>query len=540
MIKSSSGETITDPKAIAARWKEYTEELYCNNDISNSPLPTVYNKEPPPLRSEIVKAMETVNLRKSPGADGVPIELLRFGGNKIVDIIHRICEEVWETGEWPSEWGLSTFIPIPKKGDLLQCANYRTISLVSHASKILLKVILNRMKLKTEQEVPDEQAGFRPGRGTRDQITNLRIIMAKLREHQQPLYMCFIDFQKAFDCVQHEKLWWAMLEMGYPSHLVNLLANLYKGQKAAVRIAGELSEWFGIHKGVRQGCVLSPYLFNIISEAVMRKALERFKGGITIGGRRINNLRYADDIVLLAASQEELQDLLTRIAEVGKEYNLMINVNKTKVMSSDGQKLSISIGNTELEQVTKFPYLGSWITEDGRCKDDIKHRMALGRAVSGKLKILWKSHSLSLKTKVEVCKVLVWTVVSYGCESWTIDKESESKLHAFEMKTLRQMLGISWQEHRTNESILQETGYTRELVSNIKKKKLRYVGHVARKNDSLEKLIIEGMVEGKRRRGRPRKTWIDDVTQWTGLSIKEMIRLAKERTQWRNIVHNAA
>ena len=113
--------------------------------------------------------------------------------------------------------------------------------------------------------------------------------------------------------------------------------------------------------------MLSPYLFNIINEAVMRKALERFKGGITIGGRRINNLRYADDIVLLASSQEELQDLLTRIAEVGKEYNLMINVNKTKVMSSDGQKPSISIGNTELEQVTKFPYLGSWITEDGRC-----------------------------------------------------------------------------------------------------------------------------------------------------------------------------
>lgn len=108
------------------------------------------------------------------------------------------------------------------------------------------------------------------------------------------------------------------------------------------------------------------------------------------------------------------------------------------------------------------------------------------------------------------------------------------------MKTLRQMLGISWQEHRTNESILQETGYTRELVSNIKKKKLRYLGQVARKNDSLEKLIIEGMVEGKRRRGRPRKTSIDDVIQWTGLSVKEMIRLAKERTQWRNIVRNAA
>src|ERR1700761_6144633 len=151
--------------------------------------------------------------------------------------------------------------PIPKKGDLAKCTNYRTISLVSHASKVLLKVILSRIQHTTKQELPDEQAGFRPGRGTRDQITNLRVLMAKLLEHNQPLYMCFIDFQKAFDSVQHEKLWWAMLDMGYPPHLVNLLANLYKSQRASVRIAGVMSEWFSIRKGVRQGFVLSPYLF---------------------------------------------------------------------------------------------------------------------------------------------------------------------------------------------------------------------------------------------------------------------------------------
>ena len=115
------------------------------------------------------------------------------------------------------------------------------------------KVILSRIQRKTEQELPDEQAGFRPGRGTRDQIINLRVLMAKLLEHNQPLYVCFIDFQKAFDSVQHEKLWWTMLDMGYPPHLVNLLANLYKSQRASVRIAGVMSEWFIILKGVRQG-----------------------------------------------------------------------------------------------------------------------------------------------------------------------------------------------------------------------------------------------------------------------------------------------
>jgi len=540
LVKSSSGETITDPKGIASRWKEYTEELYRDTDELIPPRPTITSREPPPLKSEVSRAMSALNLGKAPGADGIPVELIRYGGSKTLDAMHKICEDVWETGEWPTDWGLSTFIPIPKKGDLSQCSNYRTISLVSHASKILLKIILNRIKQKTEDELPDEQAGFRPGRGTRDQITNLRIIMAKLREHQQPLYMCFIDFQKAFDSVRHEKLWWAMLDMGYPAHLVDLLAKLYKSQKAAVRVAGEISEWFSIQKGVRQGCVLSPYLFNVISEAVMRKALEGYQGGIYIGGRRINNLRYADDIVLLASSQEQLQELVNRIATVGKEYNLLINIGKTKVMSINGQRLSITIDNKELEQVAKFPYLGSWITDDSKCQEDIKHRLALGNAVSAKLKTLWQSHSLSLKTKIEVCKALVWAVVSYGCESWTINKDSEKKLQAFEMKTLRRMLGVTWQEHRTNESILQETNYKRQLVPNIKKRKLRYAGHVCRKHESIEKIIMQGMVEGKRGRGRPRRNWMDDITEWTGLSIQETTWKTKDRQKWREVVRNAA
>jgi len=122
--------------------------------------------------------------------------------------MHRICVAIWETGEWPEEWTFSAFIPLPKKGDLKQCAHYRTIALVSRASKILLRIILERNRVKTETEIADKQAGFRQGRGTRDQIVNLRILMHKVREHQQPLYrpMCFVDFKKAFDSISHDKL----------------------------------------------------------------------------------------------------------------------------------------------------------------------------------------------------------------------------------------------------------------------------------------------------------------------------------------------
>jgi len=124
--------------------------------------------------------------------------------------MHRICVAIWETGEWPEEWTFSTFIPLPKKSDLKQCANYRTIALVSHASKILF---LERIRVKTETEIADEQAGFRQGRGARDQITNLEILMQKAYEHQQPLYMCFVDFEKVFDSISHDKLWATMMDI---------------------------------------------------------------------------------------------------------------------------------------------------------------------------------------------------------------------------------------------------------------------------------------------------------------------------------------
>ena len=162
-------------------------------------------------------------------------------------------------GNWRMAGGVDTLylhIPLPKKaGDLKQCSNYRTIALVSHVSKILPRIILERSRLKTETETADEQVGFRKGRRTRDQVTNLRVLMEKAHEHQQPLYMCFMDFRKAFDCVCvfHDKLWLTTMDMWNPLHLINLLMRLYEMQLARVKVAGTLSEWFRVNRGVRQG-----------------------------------------------------------------------------------------------------------------------------------------------------------------------------------------------------------------------------------------------------------------------------------------------
>ena len=159
-----------------------------------------------------------------------------------------------------------------------------------------------------KRELPDVQAGFRKSRGTRVQIANICWIIEKAREFQKNIYFCFIDYAKAFDCVDHNKLWKTLKEIGIPDHLTCLLRNLYAGQETTVRTGYGTTDWFQIEKGVRQGCILSPYLFNFYSEYIMRNAgLEEAQAGIKIAGRNINNLRYADDTSLMAESEEELK-----------------------------------------------------------------------------------------------------------------------------------------------------------------------------------------------------------------------------------------
>ena len=175
----------------------------------------------------------------------------------------------------------------------------------------MLKILRARLQQYVNHELPDVQAGFRKGRGTRDQIANICWIMEKAREFQKHIYFCFIDYAKAFDCVDHNKLWKILREMGIPDHLTGLLRNLYAGQEAAVRTGHGTTDWFQIGKEVRRGSILSPCLFNLSAEYIMRNTgLEEAQAGIKIAGRNINNLRYADDTTLMEKSEEELKSLL--------------------------------------------------------------------------------------------------------------------------------------------------------------------------------------------------------------------------------------
>ena len=166
---------------------------------------------------------------------------------------------VWNTQQWPQDWKRSVFIPIPKKGNAKECSNYHIISLISHVSKVMLKILQARLQQYVNHELPDGQSGFRKGGRTRDKIANIHWIIEKAREFQKNI--CFIDYAKAFDCVDHNKLWKILQEMGIPDHLTFLLRNLHAGLEATVRTGHGTTGWFQIGKGVHQGCILSPCLF---------------------------------------------------------------------------------------------------------------------------------------------------------------------------------------------------------------------------------------------------------------------------------------
>ena len=242
-------------------------------------------------------------------------------------------------------------------------------------------------------ELPDVQAGFRKGRGTREQTANVPWIIEKGREFQKNIYFCFIDYAKAFDCVDHNKLWQILKETGIPDHLTCLLRNLYAGQEATVRTGHGTTDWFQIGKGVRQGCVLSPCLFNLYAEYIMRNAgLEEAQAGIRIARRNINNLRYADMQVTFftAESEEELKSLLMKLKEESEKVGLKLNIQKTKIMASS-PITSWEIDGETVETASDFIFGGSKITADGDCNHEIKRCLLLGRKVMTNLDSILKT-----------------------------------------------------------------------------------------------------------------------------------------------------
>ena len=234
--------------------------------------------------------------------------------------------------------------------------------LILHARKVMFKIFPARLQQYMNRELPDVKGGIRQGRGTRDQIANIPWVMDNAREFQKNI--CFTGYTKALYCVDHNKLWKILKEMRIPDHRTSLLQNLYAGQEATVRTRHGTVDLFQFGKGVRQGCILSPCLFNLNAEYIMRNSgLNEAQVGIKFAGRNISNFSYAVDTTLMAESKEELKSLLMKVKEESEKASLKLNIQKTKIMAS-GPITSWQIEGEKVEAGTDFIFLGSKITAD--------------------------------------------------------------------------------------------------------------------------------------------------------------------------------
>ena len=294
-----------------------------------------------------------------------------------------------------------------------------------------------------------------------------------------------------------------MRKYNISTNLVRTIEQLYDKATSAVQMNGSIGEWFRTTVGVRQGCLLSPTLFNIFLERIMSDALEEHDGKVSIGGRNITNLRFADDIDALAEEGQELEALVESLDKTCTRYKMEISAEKTKLMtnSASGIQREIKVKGQKLVTVTSFKYLGAVVSDDGS-KPEVFSRIAQATAALTKLKPIWRDNNISLGSKVKLMRSLVISTFLYACESWTLTAKLEKRTQAFEMRCYRRLLNISYKDHVTNEvrrKIQTATDEYDELLTLVKKRKLRCFGHVSR-SSGLAKTIQQGTVKGKRKR----------------------------------------
>ena len=538
-IKKRNGEIAMDKEEVKQRWQEYTEELF---DDERLPFELEVSDECIPIqRSEIEGAIKQMRDGKAIGEDGVAVEMFEALGSWGLEVVTHLANKIYDTGQIPTQMQVSTFITIPKKPGTMECEKHRTISIMSQLGKIILRVILNRIRSKIRPEIAEEQYGFVKGKGTANAIFLLRMMTERAIEMQRDIFLCFIDYQKAFDTVKHGEMLSMLVRLGVDDRDVRLIKNLYYQQKAGVRVGDELTEMVDIKRGVRQGCVLSPDLFTLYGEVIMRE-IEMLEG-LSIGGRNTNNLRYADDTVLIADSEDKLQALVDEVNAASEEKGLKINREKTECMvvskRNETPDCRITIGQEVIRKVEQFQYLGSVVTADARCTTEIKRRIGIAKSAFRKISHLLTNRHLTMNTRKRAVKTYVWSTLLYGCEAWTVSREMERRLEAMEMWCWRRMLKVSWTERRSNVNILETIGSRRELLAVMRKRQMAFFGHVIRA-DGLENLAVTGRIAGSRSRGRPRKKYMDGMKEMIGggVTTQQLLNMTRDREQWRSISAN--
>ena len=520
---------------------------------------------------EVLRAIRQTSSGKAPGIDGITAEMFKSAGPVALAAFHTLLTNIWEEEELPKDFRDATVVSLFKnKGSKNDCNNYRGISLLCIAGKILARILLNRLVENiSEGNLPETQCGFRPNRSTVDMIFSVRQVQEKCREQNMDLYMVFVDLTKAFDTVNREALWVILSKFGCPHKFVNLIRQFHDNMTGQVLSGGEVSEPFNISNGVKQGCVLAPVLFNLFFTCVLNHAIKDLDLGVYLRYRldgslfdlrRLNSKTkvvekiilealFADDCALMAHKESDLQIIADKFAETSRLFGLTISLGKTEVLfqpapASTTPPPSISIEGTQLKTVDDFRYLGSTISNDDSLDKEINVRICKASQALGRLRArVLSQHNIQLSTKLKVYRAVVITSLLYGCETWTVYRRHLKQLEKFHMRSLRSIMRIRWQDRITNLEVLDRAKMT-SIEAMILKAQLRWVGHVIRMDDHrLPKQLMYGeLTSGKRNQGRPRKRFKDCVKsniKPSGILPKQLELYAMDRLGWRALTIRA-
>nr|KAG5714221.1 hypothetical protein BaRGS_018438 [Batillaria attramentaria] len=538
-VKDKNGHPLTTTEEQLKRWAEHFRELL-NRPIPETPpdIPPAETELPincdKPSKAEIRKAIMTLKNGKAAGPDEIPAEAIKADTETAVNMLHSLFSKIWEKEEVPAQWKEGIVIKLPKKGDLRDCSNYRGIMLLSVPGKVLNRILLERMREAVDPMLRDQQAGFRRNRSCADQIASLRIIVEQSLEWNSPLYINFIDYEKAFDSVDREALWKLLRHYGVPGKIISLIQCTYQDMSCRIAHAGQLSESFEVKTGVRQGCLLSPFLFLLVIDWIMKTTTAGRKNGIqwTLW-TQLDDLDFADDLALLSHSHSQMQDKTTCLEATSAGTGLRINRKKTELMKiNTTANTPVTVGGEPIREVESFVYLGSVVDGQGGTDQDVTARIGKARAAMVMLKNVWASKVFSIRTKLCIFNSNVKSVLLYGCETWRTTKTMQQKIQTFLNTCLRRIFNIRWPEKIRNEELWERAGQE-PVAKQILRRKWGWIGHTLRKPaSSTTRQALTWNPQGKRKRGRPRNSWRRDTeaelckqgTNWTGVA-----RLAQNR-----------
>ncbi|KAK3531242.1 hypothetical protein QTP70_015215, partial [Hemibagrus guttatus] len=388
------------------------------------------------------------------------------------------------------------------------------ITLLSLPGKVYSRVLERRVRPLVKPRIQEEQCGFRPSRGTLDQLYTLHRVLEGSWEFAQPVHMCFVDLEKAFDRVPRGILWEVLWEYGVHGPLLRAVRSLYNRSRSLVRIASCKSDLFPVHVGLRQGCPLSPALFIVFMDRISRRSqgLE----GVQFGDHRISSLIFADDVVLLAPSSLDLQHALGRFAAECEAAGMRVSTSKSEAMVLDRKKVActLQVGGEVLPQVEEFKYLGVLFTSEGRMYREIDRRIGAAAAV---MRSMYRSvvmkKELSRKVKLSIYQSIYVPTLTYGHELWVMTERIRSRIQAAEMSFRRRVAGRSLRD-RVRSSVTREELGVEPLLLHIERGQLRWLGHLFRMPPGrLPGEVFRACPTGKRPRGIPRTRWGDYVSR---------------------------